>query len=182
MTRVEKLAIVATIALVTVALSAFLWTNQSVARAMRDGPTRAEEPASEAVEPPARAAPPPPAERVVSPPPPAAPPVDTTAQNQPEPTPVIEAVAEPAPPPPAVEPKPEVESQRAEALRSLHAVEAQLAAGNTDGVDAALEAASEALDEPARISLSSAREALENKDLTMARQYLADAIATTSRR
>lgn len=182
MTRIEKLIIVVTVVVLGIGSMALMWTSRQVGSV----PPRAEE-AAVVTEPvvvkreapmvaprPANVAPLPAAvaaqqQQQVQ---------DTSAQQQVAPAAQVAA----APVSDVVQPTESEREQRNEAVRSLQAAEAQLATGNTDGIDALLSNTGEQLDEPARSAVSAARTALENKDLTLARAEVIRAIASSSTR
>ncbi|MGV3623485.1 MAG: hypothetical protein ACO1OB_21885 [Archangium sp.] len=184
MTRFEKLIIGVTVVVLGIGSMALMWTSRqvgkppvvveekvvSVTTTPRE-PVRAPQPAN------------------VAPPPPAPIPVAQAAVQQDTsggvaPQPAVAPSAQAAPPPATdgVQPTADEREQRNAAVRSLQAVEAQLATGNTDGVDEVLSKTGEQLDEPARSAVGAARTALENRDLTMARAAVIRAISATPTR
>lgn len=181
MTRFEKLIIGVTVVVLGIGSMALMWTSRQVGKpAVEENvvsqptvtTTRPSEPAPAPR--PANIAPAPAVIPVAQ-----AAPQDTSGGVAPQPVVAQAAQAAPAPATDGVQPTESEREQRNAAVRSLQAIEAQLATGNTDGVDEVLSNTGEQLDEPARSAVGAARAALENKDLTMARAEVIRAISAT---
>lgn len=185
MTRIEKLTIAVTVVVLGIGSMALMWTNRQAGQPARDDGAVTTTPAQPVTTTRTEAppvAPPRPAMPAPIPAAVAAPREDTSGGVAPQAAvaPVAQAAA---PPSDGVQPTEDERAQRREqrnqAVRSLQAIEAQLATGNTDGVDEVLSNTGEQLDEPARGAVSAARVALENKDLTLARAEVMRAIAAS---
>lgn len=187
MTRTEKLIIGVTVVVLGIGSMALMWTSRQVG-----APVREETVVREIVSVPTSAPVAAPRPSNLPPPPPpmipvaqAAPQQDTSGGVAPQPANVAAAQVAPVPTDgvqPSDQERTDQREQRNAAVRSLQAVEAQLATGNTDGVDEVLSNTGEQLDEPARGAVTAARRALENKDLTLARAEVIRAIAATPSR
>ena len=185
MARIEKMIIAVTVIVLGIGSMALMWTSRQVGTAPRDDGTVAATPervttrtttndVPVAAPRPANVAPIPAAMAAQQPQQ-----VQDTSGGVATQQAVAPAAQVAQPPSDGVQPSEAEREQRNAAVRSLQAIEAQLATGNTDGVDEVLSNTGEQLDEPARGAVSAARTALENKDLTMARAAVMRAIASS---